>query len=111
MQTRAQAAQQLCIIMRIENMTVKFIFVWSTGRSGERTNERGKKDSNEWGEKCTEDNRFGGKAAYTFLCHKFQMNLRTLGISTILIKMFDLYSFFISFAPQLFPFCPLISAF
>lgn len=68
-----------------------------------KLNER-EKESNE----CCGGGRMHGKItvedSYTFLCHKFHMKIRTLGISA-LIKMFDLYSFFISFVPRLFPFC------
>lgn len=101
------AAQQLCIIMRT--------WLWSlyscgqqegAGRANQRKKSRMNVEKN--ARKITDLGEHKKAPAYTFLCHKFRMNIRTLGISPF-IKMFDLYSFFISFAPQLFPFCPLYS--
>lgn len=48
------------IVYHYENMTVKFIFVWSTGRSGERMNGKKEKESNECGENARKITDFGG---------------------------------------------------
>jgi hypothetical protein len=61
------------IVYHYANMTVEFIFVWSSGR--ERM-KRGKKWQAEKNARKITDSKKREVHIYTFLCHKFRMNER-----------------------------------